>query len=55
MYDQPPDVAKKIMQVTTDHHPRMRYPVGHANMILILRKLLSIAWFHRIASHSNEG
>jgi NAD(P)-dependent dehydrogenase (short-subunit alcohol dehydrogenase family) len=52
-YDQPIEVAKTIMQAATDRGTRMRYPVGNANVILALRRLLPLAWFHRFVSSSN--
>ncbi len=53
-YNQPIEVAKTIMQAATDRGPRMRYPVGNANMILTLRRWLPLSWFHKLVSGSNE-
>jgi NAD(P)-dependent dehydrogenase (short-subunit alcohol dehydrogenase family) len=52
-YDQPIDIARAIMRAATDQGTRMRYPVGNANIILILRRLLPLSWFHGFVSRSN--
>jgi len=52
-YDRPIDIAKAILRAATDQGTKMRYPVGNANVILMLRRLLPLAWFHSFVSRSN--
>ena len=52
-YDRPIDIAKAILRAASDQGTKMRYPVGNANVILILRRLLPLAWFHSFVSRSN--
>jgi NAD(P)-dependent dehydrogenase (short-subunit alcohol dehydrogenase family) len=52
-YDRPLDIAKAVMQAATDQGTRMRYPVGNANIIVLLRKLLPLSWFQGLVSRSN--
>ena len=53
-YDPPLAVARTIMQAATDHSSRLRYPVGNANLILLLRRWLPFSWFQRMIRSSNE-
>jgi NAD(P)-dependent dehydrogenase (short-subunit alcohol dehydrogenase family) len=52
-FNPPTDVAKAILRAATDQGSKMRYPVGNANLIVILRRLLPLSWFHGIVSRSN--
>ena len=53
-YDRPTDIAKAILRAVADQGTKMRYPVGNANVILMLRRLLPLAWFHSFVSRSNR-
>ena len=52
-YDKPVDIARTIMRAATDQSTRIRYPVGNANIVLMLRRLLPLSWFHGFVSRSN--
>jgi len=52
-YDPPTAIAKVILRAATDHGRKLRYPVGNAKMVLMLRKLLPLVWFQSIVSRSN--
>ncbi len=52
-YDPPLRVAQMIMRAATDRSNRLRYPVGNATLVLALRRLLPLAWFHRIVKSSS--
>ena len=53
-YDPPLAVAQTILQAATDRSSRLRYPVGNAKMMLLLRRWLPLALFQRLVSSSNE-